>query len=83
MSESTRLDRLYCRVEIPMGSRNKYEWDHEQGGIVLNRFLFASVVYPTDYGFFPETLADDGATCRIVSSTSRKAGDSPIIFSRP
>ena len=44
-----------------MGSRNKYEWDHEQGGIVLSRFLFASVVYPTSTtASSPETLADDG-----------------------
>jgi inorganic pyrophosphatase len=53
-------ERLCCRVEIPKGSRNKYEWDEELGAIFLSRFLSASVVYPTDYGFFPETLADDG-----------------------
>jgi inorganic pyrophosphatase len=52
--------RLICRVEIPQGSRNKYEWDPEVGAIFLSRFLSASVVYPTDYGFFPETLAPDG-----------------------
>jgi inorganic pyrophosphatase len=47
-------------VEIPKGSRNKYEYDHELGAIKLDRFLFSSVVYPTDYGFFPDTLAEDG-----------------------
>jgi inorganic pyrophosphatase len=52
--------RLICRVEIPKGSRNKYEWDSELEEIFLSRFLSASVVYPTDYGFFPETLAEDG-----------------------
>ena len=46
-------------VEIPKGSRNKYEYDHEAGGIKLDRFLFSSVVYPTDYGFFPDTLGLD------------------------
>lgn len=60
MSELPDRTGLYCRVEIPQGSRNKYEWDAELDEIVLNRFLFASVVYPTDYGFFPETLALDG-----------------------
>jgi inorganic pyrophosphatase len=54
------LERLICRVEIPKGSRNKYEWDEQRGEIFLSRFLSASVVYPTDYGFFPETLAEDG-----------------------
>ncbi len=42
---------MHCLVEIPKGSRNKYEWDDALGGIKLDRFLFSSVVYPTDYGF--------------------------------
>jgi inorganic pyrophosphatase len=51
---------LYCKVEIPKGSRNKYEWDERRQAITLDRFLFSSVVYPTDYGFIPDTLAEDG-----------------------
>jgi inorganic pyrophosphatase len=51
---------LHCFVEIPKGSRNKYEWDDALQGIKLDRFLFSSVVYPTDYGFIPETCAEDG-----------------------
>jgi inorganic pyrophosphatase len=51
---------LICIVEIPKGSRNKYEFDHETNAIKLDRFLFSSVVYPTDYGFFPDTLGQDG-----------------------
>ena len=51
---------LHCLVEIPKGSRNKYEWDQELQAIKLDRFLFSSVVYPTDYGFIPDTLAQDG-----------------------
>ena len=47
---------LHCLVEIPKGSRNKYEWDDALGGIKLDRFLFSSVVYPTDYGFVTDTL---------------------------
>jgi inorganic pyrophosphatase len=47
-------------VEIPKGSRNKYEWDEELGAIKLDRYLFSSLVYPTDYGFVPRTLAADG-----------------------
>ncbi len=47
-------------VEIPQGSRNKYEMDHETGRIRLDRMLFTSTVYPLDYGFFPGTLAEDG-----------------------
>jgi inorganic pyrophosphatase len=55
-----RVEPLHCRVEIPKGSRNKYQWDETLGAIKLDRFLFASVVYPTDYGFIPETRAEDG-----------------------
>jgi inorganic pyrophosphatase len=47
-------------VEIPKGSRNKYELDHETGRIRLDRMLFSPVHYPTDYGFVPGTLAEDG-----------------------
>jgi inorganic pyrophosphatase len=47
-------------VEIPKGTRNKYEVDHETGYIWLDRMLFTSTRYPADYGFVPETLAKDG-----------------------
>jgi len=51
---------LHCMIEIPKGSRNKYEWDSELQAIKLNRFLFSSVVYPTDYGFVTDTLGEGG-----------------------
>lgn len=47
-------------VEIPRGSRNKYEVDHETGRVFLDRYLFTSFAYPTDYGFFENTLGLDG-----------------------
>jgi inorganic pyrophosphatase len=47
-------------IEIPRGSRNKYEWDHERGVLRLDRTLYSSVHYPTDYGFIPQTLGNDG-----------------------
>ena len=47
-------------IEIPAGSRNKYEYDHEQHVMKLDRRLFAAMVYPADYGFVPDTLALDG-----------------------
>ena len=54
------MSALHCLVEIPKGSRNKYEWDEQLQAIKLDRFLFSSVVYPTDYGFIPDTLGEDG-----------------------
>jgi inorganic pyrophosphatase len=53
-------DPLTCLIEIPKGSRNKYEWDEELAAIKFDRRLFSSVAYPTDYGFIPHTLALDG-----------------------
>jgi inorganic pyrophosphatase len=47
-------------VEIPTGSRNKYEMDHERGVIVLDRMLFTSTHYPADYGFIEGTMGEDG-----------------------
>jgi inorganic pyrophosphatase len=46
-------------VEIPKGTRNKYEAD-ESGTIWLDRMLFTSTQYPEDYGYVPETLGEDG-----------------------
>ena len=47
-------------VEIPRGSRNKYEADHETGRIRLDRTLFTATQYPADYGFIEDTLGEDG-----------------------
>ena len=47
-------------IEIPKGSRNKFEVDHETGRVYLDRVLFTTFVYPTDYGFFEGTLGLDG-----------------------
>jgi inorganic pyrophosphatase len=47
-------------VEVPQGSRNKYEYDPAIDAIRLDRMLFTSTRYPHDYGFIPGTLAEDG-----------------------
>ena len=56
------LERLATEVviEVPRGSRNKYEFDHHKNVIHLDRRLFSATVYPADYGFIPDTLAEDG-----------------------
>ena len=46
-------------IEIPRGSRNKYEYDHERHIIRLDRRLFTATAYPADYGFIPDTLSED------------------------
>lgn len=47
-------------IEIPKGSRNKYEYDFEMKKLRYDRMIFSSMMYPADYGFIPETLALDG-----------------------
>ncbi len=47
-------------IEIPRGTRNKYEVDHETGRIRLDRFLFTAMSYPSDYGYIEDTLGEDG-----------------------
>ncbi|ACK71667.1 Inorganic diphosphatase [Gloeothece citriformis PCC 7424] len=47
-------------IEIPAGSKNKYEFDKDLNAFALDRVLYSSVQYPNDYGFIPNTLADDG-----------------------
>jgi inorganic pyrophosphatase len=53
-------EALTVVVEIPKGSRNKYEMDHDTGAIHLDRMLFTSMMYPADYGFIEGTLGGDG-----------------------
>jgi inorganic pyrophosphatase len=53
-------------IEIPAGSRNKYEYNKETGKFYLDRVLYHSVHYPTDYGHIPDTLADDGDELDIL-----------------
>jgi inorganic pyrophosphatase len=47
-------------VEVPKGSKNKYELDKETGLLRLDRVLFSAVYYPANYGFIPRTFCDDG-----------------------
>jgi inorganic pyrophosphatase len=81
MSENNHnVDAL---IEIPMGSRNKYEYDEETGRIRLDRVLYSSVHYPTDYGFIPETLAPDGDHLDILVVTHSPTFPGCIVEARP
>lgn len=57
---AARLKSFDVLIEIPKGSRNKYEYDFDLKKIRYDRMLFSSMMYPADYGFIPETLALDG-----------------------
>jgi inorganic pyrophosphatase len=60
MPKAPSPDCIHVVIEIPRGSRNKYEIDHEDGKVYLDRRLFTATTYPADYGFVPDTLAGDG-----------------------
>ena len=53
-------DDFICVIEIPKGSKKKYELDKETGLIMLDRILYTSTHYPANYGFIPRTYGDDG-----------------------
>lgn len=59
---------LDVHIEIPKGSRNKYEYDKETGQMRLDRTLYPAMHYPADYGYFPGTLAldDDPLDCLVL-----------------
>jgi inorganic pyrophosphatase len=75
-------DSLLCVVEIPQGGRNKYEYDPELGAIKLDRFISASVVYPTEYGYVPETLAPDGDPLDVLVCVSAPTFPGCVILSK-
>ena len=54
------METINVIVEIPAGSPNKYEYDHETHAIKLDRHLVVSMGYPAEYGFIPDTLGGDG-----------------------
>jgi inorganic pyrophosphatase len=70
-------------IEIPRGSRNKYELDHESGLIRLDRTLFTSTVYPADYGFVRETLGQDGDPLDALVLVLEPTFPGCLIRSRP
>jgi inorganic pyrophosphatase len=76
-------DSFECIVEIPKGSRNKYEFDHVRDVIKLDRFLFSSVVYPTDYGFVPDTLSLDGDPLDVMVCVSEPTFPGCMIDVKP
>jgi len=60
VDDTVIADAFPVVIEIPKGSKNKYELDKETGLLRLDRVLYSSVHYPADYGFIPRTFCDDG-----------------------
>jgi inorganic pyrophosphatase len=70
-------------VEIPQGSSNKYEYDHELEIFKLDRTLYSPLYYPFDYGWVPDTLAEDGDPLDILVITSQPTFPGCLIAARP
>jgi inorganic pyrophosphatase len=70
-------------VEIPRGSRNKYELDKKTGMFRLDRVLYSSVHYPGDYGFFPQTYAQDDDPLDAIVMTTVPTFPGCVIDVRP
>jgi inorganic pyrophosphatase len=70
-------------VEIPSGSRNKYEYDHVRHRFVLDRVLYSSVHYPADYGFIEGSLADDGDPLDVLVVISEPTFPGCVVRARP
>jgi inorganic pyrophosphatase len=76
-------DTIICMIEIPKGSRNKYEYDPALKSIKFDRFVSASVIYPTDYGFIPDTLGLDGDELDVLVCLSEPTFPGCLVPVRP
>lgn len=70
-------------VEIPKGSKNKYEIDEDTGLIALDRVLYSSVYFPFDYGTMPQTLSEDGDPLDVVLLASSGTFPGCLVKARP
>jgi len=70
-------------IEIPQGSPVKYELNKEAGVLMVDRFLYTSMTYPFNYGFIPNTQADDGDPVDVLLISSLPIAPGTIIASRP
>lgn len=76
-------DEMNVIIEIPKGSKNKYEIDKETGLIALDRALHSAQDYPFDYGFIPQTLWDDGDALDVVVLTTYPLAPGILVQVRP
>lgn len=76
-------DEMNVIVEIPRGSKNKYEIDKTTGLIKLDRVNHTAQAYPFDYGFVPQTLWDDGDPLDVVLLTTEPLFSGLLLQARP
>jgi inorganic pyrophosphatase len=83
MPEPTARGPIEVTVEIPSGSRNKYEYDHVRQRFVLDRVLYSSVHYPADYGFIEGSMAEDGDPLDVLVLIAEPTFAGCVVRARP
>ncbi len=83
VTDQRRRTPIEVTVEIPQGSRNKYEYDHVRHRFVLDRVLFSSVHYPCDYGFIEGSLAEDGDPLDVLVVIAEPTFPGCVVRARP
>lgn len=78
-----RPDRFAAVIEIPSGSKNKYELDKETGLLRLDRILYTSTHYPANYGFIPRTYAEDNDPLDVLVMCSEAIVPLTLVESIP
>lgn len=81
--ERIKSDKFIAVIEIPKGSKNKYELDKESGLLRLDRILYTSTHYPANYGFIPRTLSEDGDPLDVLVLCQEKLEPLSIIECYP
>lgn len=76
-------DIVYAVIEVPKGSRNKYEYSKKYGVIKLDRVLYSSLHYPGDYGMIPQTYFEDGDPLDILVMVNEATFPGCVIEARP
>ena len=76
-------DVIYAVIEVPKGSRNKYEYSKRAGVIKLDRVLYSSLHYPGDYGFIPRSYFEDGDPLDILVMVNEPTFPGCVIEARP
>ncbi len=82
-SSRIKKDRFLACIEIPAGSKNKYELDEESGALILDRILFTSTHYPHNYGFIPKTWGLDNDPLDVLVVTSEPVVPLALIRCHP
>ncbi len=77
------MERVPAVIEVPKGSKNKYELDKSTGMLRLDRTLYSAVHYPADYGFIPQTYCDDGDPLDILVLGQEPVYPLTIVEARP